>query len=406
MPFPAHMFPDISAQMKGSNADSTLNANRKLVLQLLIEHEALSRKELASLTGLQGATITLIINELLEKEFVIQTGYRNGGNGRRVAQFSFNHRRFYCAAAMIYSSYITIGVYTTDQALLNSNYYDVDTRVDMEQTLDILARQLDQLRRTVSDKLFIGTSVAVDGAYRYQNGEMVFESADRGSLSFRDELEKRLNCCVQVQRTLYIAAYELHRQNQLPGHGVSSFLYFFDQSVMCGLVINGETYAGVNGNSGNVGSVLLRDPHGQAVAVEDVLSVNAMLRQAERHLAEVPDSKLPRTRSLVFNDLRTGAYESDPFCVQFFDGIADYLGQLIAVIFNTLDPIKIILGDFFPLTDRFIDRTIRTADANCVGGFSREVLVLNRVPRNPLGPAYLGGVRLLRDQWIANLSLK
>lgn len=406
MPLPVHEPQNVPNQPKGRNADSTLNANRQLVLQLLIAHKALSRKELVVLTGLQGATITLIISELLEKKYVVQTGYRDGGNGRRVAQFSFNHSRFYCAAAMIYSSYITIGVYTTDQALLNSNYYDIDTRVDMTRTLDILVSQLEQLRSTVSDKRFLGISVAVDGPYCYRDGEMVFENPEHQIVSFRDELEKRLNCYVQVRRTLYIVAYELHCQNQLPDRGVSSFLYFYDQSVMCGMVINGETYVGVNGNSGNVGSILLRDTRNMAVPVEEVLSVNAMLRRAQERLAAVPGSRLPADRPLVFNDLRMGAYGDDPFCTAFFDEVADYLGQLIAVIYNMLDPVKIILGDFFPLTSRFIDRVVRVAHANCTSGFSPEVLVLNRVPRSPQGPAYLGGVRAVRDYWVSNLLLK
>ena len=72
----------------GKNAYTTLQENRNLILELIYKHRSISRKQLADMTGLQLATITMIMKELLAQGIVKDSGRMDGGSGRTVKTFS------------------------------------------------------------------------------------------------------------------------------------------------------------------------------------------------------------------------------------------------------------------------------------------------------------------------------
>ena len=74
-------------QRSGKNASTILQDNRNLVMQLIYENGSISRKQLADITGLQLATITIIIKELLAQDLIRESGRVDGGSGRSVQTF-------------------------------------------------------------------------------------------------------------------------------------------------------------------------------------------------------------------------------------------------------------------------------------------------------------------------------
>lgn len=67
-------------QRSGKNASTILQDNRNLVMQLIYENGSISRKQLADITGLQLATITIIIKELLAQNLIRESGRVDGGS--------------------------------------------------------------------------------------------------------------------------------------------------------------------------------------------------------------------------------------------------------------------------------------------------------------------------------------
>ena len=389
---------------KGVNSSSTLIANRQTILSLFFRFETLTRKQLIQMTSLKGATITIIINELLEKDLIRKTGTQDGGQGRRVAQFSFNHSKFCCVASMIYFSYIRIGVYDTNQVLLKDELITLDTFKDMEKTLDILSEAYQRLISSFSNRTCIGFSVAVDGNFEYLDDELVYKNPNSLlPVSFSDALKTRLGFTPIINRTLHFAAYEIHHANHFPSDAISALLYFYDDSVMCGLTINDQNYKGYNGNSGNIGMISVGSLDGSCVKVKDVLSIESMLRRANELLSQYPDSVLHTHAPLEFHDLRDGCYQGDECCIQLFDEVSYYLGQLISTVINFIDPINVIIGDFFPITDRFISRTYYSAQTGLSQVLSQDFIITQHLARSADGPAFRGGVRYIQQAWISSL---
>ena len=69
---------------KSINQEKQQKINRTLVLRLVRQEKLVSRAEIAKLSGLQRATITNIVKELIELGIVVENGLLSGDKGRQI----------------------------------------------------------------------------------------------------------------------------------------------------------------------------------------------------------------------------------------------------------------------------------------------------------------------------------
>ncbi len=75
--------------------------NASTVLRTLYEHGSCSRSQLAELTGMSHATITRIINQLLEQGLVLEGSHGKSTGGRRPIYLHIDHSKLYVAAVKL-----------------------------------------------------------------------------------------------------------------------------------------------------------------------------------------------------------------------------------------------------------------------------------------------------------------
>ena len=97
-------------EKNGKNSTTILQDNRNLLLQLIREKGIISRKQLAEESGLQQATVTIIIKEFLEHGLIYENGMIEGGNGRCVKGFSIKED-FYVVSIRLNGVYIKMALY-------------------------------------------------------------------------------------------------------------------------------------------------------------------------------------------------------------------------------------------------------------------------------------------------------
>ena len=64
--------------------------HRTLILQKIIEHGFISRAEIAKITGLNKATISVQVADLLKEKLVTETEQKHNAVGRRPIMLSIN----------------------------------------------------------------------------------------------------------------------------------------------------------------------------------------------------------------------------------------------------------------------------------------------------------------------------
>lgn len=87
--------------MKKSGLQDMKKQNRRVLLQTVLEHESLSRIEIANLTELSPSTVSGLVNELLEEGLLVESGVRVATGGRSRTALTINKDRGVVAVAEI-----------------------------------------------------------------------------------------------------------------------------------------------------------------------------------------------------------------------------------------------------------------------------------------------------------------
>src|SRR5690625_4945609 len=107
--------------------------NKSITLQKIIEYKSITRTSLAKVTGLNKATITVQVNELLEEQLIKEEKSQHRGVGRRPINLSINESAGYVLGIDLdydYIMYILSDlkgeiVHSHKEAVHSRNYHEV-----------------------------------------------------------------------------------------------------------------------------------------------------------------------------------------------------------------------------------------------------------------------------------------
>ncbi|MFL6558156.1 MAG: ROK family protein, partial [Bacillus sp. (in: firmicutes)] len=114
--------------------------NKSLILSKIIEHKLISRAELAKITGLNKATISVQVSDLLDKELIIETQQEHKSLGRRPIMLSVNREAGFALGIDLDKNSITFTIsdligtsIQTDIIEMQVSEYDVILKLLIEQ---------------------------------------------------------------------------------------------------------------------------------------------------------------------------------------------------------------------------------------------------------------------------------
>src|SRR5215472_17369642 len=81
-------------QIQGASSEVVRDINRQLVLNLIRTRHPISRADLARISGLQRSTISLIVEELIGENWVIEGSTGRLPRGRRPTFLQLNEDRY------------------------------------------------------------------------------------------------------------------------------------------------------------------------------------------------------------------------------------------------------------------------------------------------------------------------
>lgn len=109
---------------KGTNSADMRLKNEKTILSL-IRAKSASRAEISRITGLTRAAVTIITDELLQKNLITETVAKNSGVGRTPLMLSFNGSNVFAASINITREDITVGIVDFCGNILSETRYDI-----------------------------------------------------------------------------------------------------------------------------------------------------------------------------------------------------------------------------------------------------------------------------------------
>ncbi len=312
--------------------------NRSIILGKIIEHGMISRADLSKITGLNKATISVQVANLLDEELIYETTQEHNVVGRRPIMLSINNDAGYVLG--IDFDYRHIQFTVSD---LGGNPVQYDSATLQTDEYDEIVSLLANYIKTYQENFSIGryglvsVTIGIHGTVNNDESINFVPTYQWQNKDLKSDLEQRLDISISIENNANLSAYAErvyihHESNDL-------LCILLSSGIGTGIMIDGKLHKGYHGYAGEMG-----------------------------HMIILPNGKKCRCGNHGCWEL----YSSEP---SFLEDLAILLGRPQI----TLDDVQTLIKKNDPTTQKFIDKFINDLSIglnNIINLYNPETLVL------------------------------
>lgn len=339
-------------EVRGQNASYIQASNRSLILKLLSQKENCTRVELARLTGLTQASITITVNFLIEAGLVREVGNVSGKRGRRCIALALKKEEFKVLAVTMNRTTFSVGIFD-----IGGKCYQVEEeRIDAsEDAGDVLKRiHAASAKIMKHHERIYAIGMAVAGPYlRYERRiGILTESRGWPQIDLVDEMEKAFHLPAFVEHDANAGVMGEWLYGGLEDRDNCIVDVLTGDGIGAGVMVGGKLLFGNNGIAGQFGhiSINVKGPRclcGNYGCLELYSSAYALIRNAAAHLKEHPESVLNKVKEIDCRAIFEGADRNDAYCSEMVEELGHNLGYGIVNLINAYDPKYIVIDGLY-----------------------------------------------------------
>ncbi|MEW9078196.1 ROK family transcriptional regulator [Terrisporobacter glycolicus] len=322
--------------MPAASQELIRNINNNLILESILNYGPISRADLSKKLNLTKATISAIVQDLIDHSLVVEIGSKDTHVGRKPILLCFNQKCAYAISIDLNAEYIA--VYLSDlkgEKIYSSRYKN---NLDSATLLEKLKAIIKHIITLVPDSEYgvVGITIGIHGITF--NNEVIFTPYyNLTELDIASDLNKTFNIPVYIENEANLSV-------------IGEKTFFNDYSnivnisihtgVGLGLIINNKLYTGYNGFAGEFGhSIVVPNgkpcPCGNNGCLEQYVSETSLLRQySQLKGLEIKDI------DVLISDYLYGDIEAN----QVIKSFIDYMSIAVNNILTTFNPHIIIIN--------------------------------------------------------------
>ena len=324
--------------------------NRQIALNLVREHQPISRADLARRMEIGRGVVTSLVNQLIKEDLVYEGDQGRAARGRPAKMLYVRTRDRLAVGVDIRFSrtYLMLGDLAGTAIAVES----FETVSDPTELVARIGRRIERLLQTHGAVgRCEGVGVVVPGMVDLRTGVVL----NAPQLGWRD-VDLRQALATRVKRPVYIenapmacaqAQMYLGQRND----GASDFVYItVSDGVGTGIVSNGRLVRGRSNSAGEFGHVVV-EPQGlmclcgsRGCLEAYTSNLSTLARYLGRDLASPATRELIQTSGVSIQDVITRAEQGDARAVSVIEETGHYLGVGIAGIINALNPAQIYIA--------------------------------------------------------------
>lgn len=338
--------------MPSANLELIRAINQFNILNSIRARKAVSRSEIADMTGQSRASVTTITAQMIDKGLIFEKNVEvTGERGRNRVLLAINPDVAYVvgvklAATKASSAVCDMQGETRSTVIRNDNY--------LGKGVDYITKYIDELIMAAVDEAGLklenisGIGIGVPGVVDFRTGTCHWSPIyDAGSVPLRDRIQNRFNIKTYIENdanTLTLA-----HQWFGEGRGVDNFIVItIEYGVGMGIITNGQLYRGVRGFAGEMGHVPVT-PDGELCicgkkgCLATVVGGMAFINKAKR-LAETGLWIRQSGGDIEFEEVINAAKQGEKALIEILQVAGRYLGVGLSVLINIFNPEKIIIS--------------------------------------------------------------
>jgi len=330
---------------------TTRDINRQILLNLVREHQPVSRADLARSMGIGRGMITSLVGELIADGFLYEGSTINAPRGRKpMMLYVRTQDRLAVGIDVRFSrTYLMLSDFAGNAIATEA----FDTVPEPDELVKLLARRIARLLKTnQAEKKCNGIGLVIPGMIDQSTGR-VLNAPQLGwrDVDVRDALAEATGYEVHIENAPIACAIAQMWLGERGSETPRDFVYVtVSDGVGTGIVMNGEVVRGHDYTAGEFGHIPV-DPNGPGClcgargCLEAYTSnLATMSRYMGREFSRKEARHLLRESGLTITDVIDRAKHGDAKALAALEETARYLGRGLAVIVNSLNPAQIFIG--------------------------------------------------------------
>lgn len=333
--------------------------NKTIVLDTIRQRQPLSRADISAAIGLNKATVSSLVSELIDSQLVTEIGPGESSGGRKPTLLLFNRSAGYA---------VGIDIRVND---LLAVLVDLEGHVLLEKTVPLADFTpdlvLDQIRKTIrqfSKKLpespygIVGIGIGVPGLVDDKSRVVSAPNLDWNQVDLYESLVSEFGANLHIDNEANAGA--IGEKLYGAGREAQNLIYLsIGIGIGSGIIVGGELYRGTSNFSGEVGHMTVAENGplcrcGNRGCWETLASEKALLDRA---------AKLWSDSHHDLEEIIQLARGGEPQAIQLLNEIGAQLGVGLANLVNILNPELIVIGNRLSLAgDLLEDAMLRTIE--------------------------------------------
>ena len=343
--------------MMTETGDQTLikRINTAIVLEAILRGAPLSRAQISERTGLNKATVSNLVQELIDSSLVCEIGTGQSSGGRKPVLLEFVATAGHAVGVDLGVNYIR-GVLTDLKGAIVVERVTALRQTEPEPVLNELCACVDRLIGLAPPSPYgiVGIGVGVPGLVDDSGTVLLAPNLKWRGVPLRDRLAERYRLPVTIDNEANAGA--LGEQKYGAGRRISSLVYVsVGIGIGAGLILQQSLYKGASGFSGEIGHMSV-EAFGKPCACgnqgcwEAYASERALLERAK-------DTGIEGVEDL--DGLLAAAAAGREDVQELLAQAGEYLGIGIANIVNAFNPEAVIIGNRMTRARPWLEDSLR-----------------------------------------------
>jgi len=344
--------------------------NLSVIMHRLRENAPISRAQLAEMTGLNKTTVSSLVQELIDRQFVREVGLEASGSKRRAGRLAMmltlNPEAGFIVSSEIGVDYVRVICTNFAPDIIWQHDEKIQPNMSQHEIIDrVLVLMFNaEAEGKKSCSSFLGVSVGVPGLVDQNSGSLLFApNLKWHDVPLRQIVEGKFDAPIVIDNEASIAA--LGEYYFGAAQGFEEVLYISaGVGLGGGIVHEGRTFSGVTGFGTEFGHMTM-DPDGELCNCgnygcwETQVSQAALFRFITKAIStERQSSLIEKTKGdldlLTVSMVVEAADEGDELALEALYKIGNSLGIGIASLVNILNPDLVVFGGILSLADVYL----------------------------------------------------
>lgn len=377
---------DEEPPVQQSVVDYKKNQKQRKVLAYLYAKGTCTLANLASLLHNSVPSVTSLVEELIQSQWVTPIGTAIGNNGRRPVLFGLNTSHHYVAVIDVSTHDTKILFMDALRTVVFRGDYDLrlaDNATFLSTLVNYFVNALAE--SGIAQDELIAVGISMPGLIDARRGlNLTYKNLNQTEESITKWFSK------QIDKPVYLIndtkATVLGESRFGGAQGKKQVLAInIDWGVGLGIIVNGEVFQGTSGFAGELGHIQV-DPEGELCycgkigCLNTITSALALVQRVQRDILAGQVSKLAAFKEQVqqigIDELINAAHQGDSYAIDILHETGFQLGKGLAVAVNLFNPEMIIIDGVLTNAADFILSTIEQAISKyCLSDFRNDMTI-------------------------------